>query len=278
MPEYTADENFSVKFSGPALDSHEISAAALAQSLLALDHLAHRAAIAAYGREAEVSVKVKGSPRPGSFVVDLIVDHSTLLASGAAVVTIITGLIALAKWAFGRKVERLGENSEGKIRVKNEVGHITAINSTVVNLYGQARTMADLARLTQTLDREGVDSISIQGEDGQSEIITRSDRDYFRHDEGIVLSDSETTLELEITGARFNGSPYGWTFYEGEDGREFTARMEDEAFLEDTRNNRIILKSGTTILAVVRTVQKRLKRITIERSIIEVLEVHEPLD
>ncbi|MBQ7738572.1 MAG: hypothetical protein IJT59_02820 [Desulfovibrionaceae bacterium] len=41
-------EAFSISFNGPAFDGHDIPAAALAQSLLALDGLSRRAAEAAY--------------------------------------------------------------------------------------------------------------------------------------------------------------------------------------------------------------------------------------
>lgn len=274
MPELNmVDESFSIEFSGPALHSHEISASALAQSLLALDGLAHRAAEAAYGHDANISIKVKGSPRQGSFLVDLLIQHSDILVSGASAITILMGIIALGKWAFGKKVEKLGEEENGFVNIKNEVGNITSINAEVVNIYNQSRTFSELSRLTQTLDREGVDSISLLGQNGTREIVTKEERNYFRHSDGIVLSDTEATMELEITGARFNGSPIGWTFYEGENGREFSARVEDDAFLQAVKENKIIIKSGTTILATIRTVQKKLQRTVIERSIVAVIEV-----
>ena len=275
----TADENFSVEFSGPALEGHEISAAALAQSLLALDRLARRAAEAAYGRDADVSVKVKGKPRPGSFIIDLIIQHpGEALASGAAAVTILMGVIALGKWALGKKVEKLGEEPDGTVSIRNEAGNLGNVNIKVVHIYNQSRTLGDLSRLTQALDREGVESIAFTAPHGARESISKAERSCFRREEGLVLSDNEALMELEITGARFNGSPNGWIFNEGEDGREFTAKVEDEDFLQAVRDNRILIGNGTSVLAVIRTVQKKQRRVLIERSIVEVLEVHSSRD
>ena len=51
-------ETFSIEFDGPAFDKYQIPAAALAQSLLALDDLAKRISDVAYGKEAEAEIKV----------------------------------------------------------------------------------------------------------------------------------------------------------------------------------------------------------------------------
>ena len=97
------EEAFSISFNGPAFDGHDIPAAALAQSLLALDGLSRRAAEAAYGKSASIDVKVKAGFRPGSFLIDLIIEHpeETVYVTAAAV-TILGGVIQLARWAFGK--------------------------------------------------------------------------------------------------------------------------------------------------------------------------------
>lgn len=283
------DETFSIEFDGPAFEDHRIPVAALAQSLLALDGLAKRVAIAAYGKEFEADVKVNAGFKPGSFIVDLIIESfrndpvmtaaavSTIAGTtGAGAVAIIKSLVQLAKWAFGEKVRVIEDNPESSdVKVENTVGDVNVFNRTVINIYNNARTQSQLSRLTQTLDMDGADEIRIMDDKGDNapEIITKEHRRYFRHEEGIVLTDNENEVVLEVIGPMLNGNPKGWTFSEGEDGIEFVATVEDEDFLDDVKNRKVTLQNGTTILAVVRTVQHKNVRTRTDRTIVEVKSV-----
>ena len=140
--------------------------------------------------------------------------------------------------------------------------------------------MSQLSRLTQTLDMDGAESIKIVDptdvSDDATETISKADRDLFRHEEGIVLTDNEAEVILEIIGPMLNGASKGWTFSEGEDGIDFVAAVEDESFLASVRNRKIVLVNGTCIRAIVRTVQKKTVRTRTERTIVEVREVLPP--
>lgn len=275
----SVEENFSIEFDGPALEQHIISASALAQSLLALDSLARRAGEAAYGKDAEIDIKVKGDFRPGSFIVDMVVQHAdAAIAAGAGAVTILTGIIALGKWALGKKVKVQENGSAGQqgVEVENDAGDKAVFNQCVINVYNSSRTSNLLSRLTQTLDNEGVDLIKLSGDNIKPVVVTRQDRHFFRQEEGLVLTDNETESVLEIIGPMLNGSPRGWKFSEGEDGFEFTANVEDETFLADVRDRKIPLVNGTTVLAIVRTVQRKNVRTRTDRTIVEIREVYQP--
>ncbi len=276
-------EAFSISFNGPAFDGHDIPAAALAQSLLALDGLSRRAAEAAYGKSASIDVKVKAGFRPGSFLIDLIVEHiGEALVIGASAVTVLTGVIQLARWAFGKKVsvqEPIAE--ENKVVVKNEAGLTFAANQLVVNLYANSRTQTQLSRLTQTLDIDGAESITIKEEGGQSEsqTITREERRFFKQEDGVVITDNEREVLLEVVGPMLNGSPANWRFCESDDeGSElvFSANVEDEAFLGEVKNGQHNFASGTTMLVVLRTVQRKLQRTRTDRTVVEVKTVYPP--
>lgn len=269
-------ETFSIQFDGPAFERHEISASALAQSLLALDGLVRRSAEAAYGKDADVDVKVRGGFRPGSFVVDLLVEHSSSIGAVAGAVTVLTGVITLDKWAFGRKVTPV-QTAEDGVRVENEAGQVAVFNQCVITVYNNARTREQLSRLTQTLDMDGAESIRLYGEDGEhAEAVTRQERHYFRREDGLVLTDNEAESVLDVVGARLDGSPDGWTFSEGENGMEFSATVEDEDFLSAVRDRNILLVNGTSLRAIVRTVQRKKVRTRTERTIVEVKEVFPP--
>lgn len=286
------DETFSIEFDGPAFEDHRIPVTALAQSLLALDGLAKRVASEAYGKGYEADVKVKAGFKPGSFIVDLIIEsyNKDPLTTAAAVATVAgtaaTGavafiklLIRLGKWAFGEKVKVVDDNPESNdVKVENSFGNVCVFNKTVVNIYNNARTQSQLSRLTQTLDMDGADEIRIIDNQGDQspEVITKEHRQYFRHEEGIVLTDNESEVILEVVGPMLNGTPKGWTFSEGEDGIEFIATVEDEKFLNDVINREVVLVNGSMIRAIVRTVQHKNVRTRTDRTIIEVKEVLEP--
>ena len=125
---------------------------------------------------------------------------------------------------------------------------------------------------------EGAEGIKVFGSDSQAETITKQERSFFRQDEGLVLTDNETESVLEVVGPMLNGAPDGWKFSEGEDGIEFTATVEDDDFLAAVRDRKITLVNGSSIRAIVRTVQRKKVRTRTERSVVEVKEVFNPED
>lgn len=278
------EESFSIQFEGSAFKSHEISATALAQSLSALDSLSRGISESIYGKNTETEIKVKGGGRAGSFVVDLIVASFTAdpLAATAEAVTIVGALfsvIGLAKWARGKRVNVVEENSN-TVLVENVEGNQANYNRCVINVYNSIKVETQLSRLTQTLDKEGVERISLISDDSdgkrQEEVITKQERKYFKREEGIVLTDNESEMFLEVIGPLLNGSPKGWRFSEGDDGVEFLANVEDEEFLQAVKNREITLVNGTSIRALVRVVQRKTVRTVTERTITEVYEVCPP--
>ena len=277
-------EAFSISFNGPAFDGHDIPAVALAQSLLALDGLSRRAAETAYGKSAAIDVKVKAGFRPGSFLVDLIIEHPVeTVYVGAAAVTILGGVIKVARWAFGKKisVQEQPATQENSVVVRNEAGATCVVNQSVVALYASSRTQSQLSRLTQTLDMDGAESITIAGDAEQvdAQTITRNERRFFKQEDGIVITDNEREVLLEVVGPMLNGSPMNWRFCESGDtdaSLEFCANVEDESFLDDVKNGRHNFASGTTMLVVLRTVQRKVQRTRTERTVVEVKAVYAP--
>lgn len=110
----------------------------------------------------------------------------------------------------------------------------------------------------------------------QEEIITKQERKYFKREDGIVLTDNESEMIMEIVGAMLNGSPKVWKFSEGDEGMEFLANIEDEDFLRVVKNRELTLVNGTSIRAMVRTVQRKTVRTITERTITEVYEIYQP--
>jgi hypothetical protein len=65
-----ASVQFSIKYDGPALATHEMDVRELAPALLALSSLLEESNRVAFGEAANVSVNVKGNFQGGSFQID----------------------------------------------------------------------------------------------------------------------------------------------------------------------------------------------------------------
>lgn len=151
-------KNFSIQFSGQAFDNNDIPAAALAQSLLALDGLAKRTADAVYGKDSNAEIKVKSGFRQGAFIVDLVAtcskDPVTAVAVAGSAVTVvygvvpmIKGVLKLGKFCFGKKIEASTEPDEhGDVKVVNQIGQVNYFNAAVINIYNQDRTRSQISR------------------------------------------------------------------------------------------------------------------------------------
>lgn len=282
----TMSETFSIQFSGKAFDDNEISASALAQSLLSLDELTKRASEAVYGKDSSAEVMVKAGFRQGSFIVDLIasckdnpVTAVTVAAGVVTVVGFLKEIVNLGKFSRGKKAEFDSNKVQGGVvAITNDHGEVSNFNVNVVNIYNLAGTRTQLSRLTQTLDKEGAEFIRIYTDDNDrsAEVISKKDREFFRREEGIVLTDNEAEVILDIISPMMNGSGKGWRFSEGEDGIEFTANVEDDEFLEKVKSRDIKFENGTAVRAIVRTVQRRNIRTVTDRTIVEVIEVLTP--
>ncbi len=123
---------------------------------------------------------------------------------------------------------------------------------------------------TKPLDQDGINSLRIQSENGKDVVIDKSARSFLKNDEEIV-SQNEATVVLEIISPVFDGSNKGWRLSDG--NATFLAVMADLEFLKKVNDRQYSFKKGTSIKALVRTVQKRGKRLITERTVLEVLEI-----
>lgn len=285
MTENISSEQFSIEFIGQAFAEQEISASALAQSLLALDGLAQKIAETMYGKGVETQIKVQAGDRSCSFTADLIAyctnspqDAAFADAAAGSVYASLKEVIRLGRFVLGSRVAIGGKpDSTGRVTVINQAGSRKTFNMSVVNVYNQVRTQIYLSRLTQTLDHAGAESIVFHSGSGDDdEVLTKADRHMFRHAEGVVLTDNEGEVILEVVGLLLNGSGKGWRFSEGQGGLEFVADLEDEKFLQAVRDRKIKFAHGSSIRAIMRTVQRKHIRTVTDRTIVEVQEVFSP--
>ena len=101
-------------------------------------------------------VRVKGSPKAGSFEIDLILDwicehpaDAVPIASFAgisSVVCTVKAVIRLAKWAKGKTLSILGQDAD-QCKVRNIDGEEISVSITIVNIYNNRSTHRDLDKL-----------------------------------------------------------------------------------------------------------------------------------
>ena len=90
---------------------------------------------------------------------------------------------------------------------------------------------------------------------------------------------NERDVLLDVVRPMLNGSSTGWRFCESDTtdtSLVFSADVEDDAFLNDVRNGQQGFANGTTMFAVLRTVQRRLNHIRTDRTVVEVKAVYPP--
>lgn len=215
-------------------------------------------------------------------------DESGEEPSAGKVLATIKEILGLGKFCFGRKAAASFEsNKRGQLKVTNSAGQVQYFDPSVVKLYNRYRL--HLSKFTEPLERNGIDSIRIgTGNDDETAVVfDKKDRPYLRCDKGSVVSENECDLFLEVVAPKLNGSAEGWRFSEGKGGYEFTATIEDTAFLEKVKSQDILFAYNTGIYAVVRMVQRKAERTkkdfvddlgepaVTERSIVKVLEVYD---
>lgn len=192
------------------------------------------------------------------------------------VVGFLKEVVSLGKFSRCKNAEFDLTKVQGDVAaITNDLGEVSNFHLNVVNVCNQVRTRTLLSRLTQTLDKECADSISIYTDENarSAEIITKKDREFFCQGEGMVLTDNEAEVILDIISPMMNGSGKGWRFSEGEGGVEFTANVEDEEFLGKIKSRDIKLENGTAVRAIVRTVERRNIKTVTNRTVVEVKEV-----
>lgn len=269
-------EEFTFKFDGPAIENHEIEVSLLAESLIALRSLAERSCKIEYGTSDDLLLKVKGGFASGSFSVALILDWvnqnpAAATIGASSIMGIIAGLFKLFKWSRGKNIEWESGN-DNTVRVTNNLGQINNFNANVVNLYLNARARNDAERLTRPLEQAGVDeiSLSVDGEDGETVKIEKSEREFFGKKERGILREDEFALTLEIVIVNLRGEANGWRFFDG--SSEFSATIEDESFLNEIKSGQRAFQIGDMLEVKMRMIQRRpAHRLKTDHSIIEVL-------
>lgn len=295
---------FAVKFNGKAVESNEMNANELATSLLGLSNTIEEANSIINGSDSKIFVKVHGSFRPGSFIVDIasflspnfiqtVFDSGTIATT--ANVTQILGylgcgeacrtLIRLYKQTKGKKIltKKSLDADNCEITVEGSDSPIT-VNVNIVKLYESKKMQQAFENAVSPLENEDMSDITFLMDGKEQEQILREERSYFHHTDTDITDEKEYTDYFLITQCNFEGKQKGWRLSFGDSSQsknksnDFPVTILDENFLHKVSRREIIISNeGTVVIeARYRKTTHRAEKLTVSWEILEVLNTDPP--
>lgn len=303
---------FTVIFEGESTESHSINAADLAVSLTGLSSVLSHANDLVNGSESQISVKVLGSPKAGSFEFDIVTNifgsmliclANTVDVIGLAGKTVettigsINTLIELIRKTNGRPVKVLRPIDDDHVEISieespnssvannctnssivNNSPNTVIVNKLVLNLFGDQPIRRNLEKAIFPLFGEGVASATFTSTGAIPETIIHDEVKAFVSPEPDPISIENNIALFTITRADHLGRPFGWRFrLNSSEGRiDFPAEVLDKIFLDDIAKARVRVSQGTIIQAKYEMVQERKGRVVTKWRIHHVFNVYPP--
>jgi hypothetical protein len=206
-----------------------------------------------YDESKKVEIVINASPKPGSFILDLIISTSTNLdiisnlfkkdnvEYAANLVTILGGIIGVAQFLKGEKPNKIETLDNGSVKIENNKGNITIIDKSVYNIYERPSVQAPLKTTFESLDADlnitGFDLLN--KDESQISHVPREDFNYMtglpegelQSDE--IVSEEHTTLNIVSMDWELKKK---WDFYFL--GNKINAKIKDQIFAEDIKNGK----------------------------------------
>lgn len=277
----SATVHFSIKYDGPALESHQMDVRELAPALIALSNMLEEANKVAFPDSASVKVNVQGNFKGGSFGVDLIAiqsitDQIVSMFSGPeasafsnlksileAIGLIVGtggaggGLIGIIKWLRGRKPSSIRTSGDRVVFevVEESISETFEVDLVAGRLYQSRVVRKALANVVKPLERDGID-IFASGQDGQTaEVIRKDDAPWFTVAESDADIVSDTVAEhvlLQIESAVFKDDNK-WRFSDG--SGSFFAEVADPIFVNKINSGDERFGKGDVLIVDLRRIQ-----------------------
>lgn len=276
MSDMSASIQFSIKYDGPALASHEMDVRELAPALLALSSLLEDSNRALNGDRPEIRVNVKGNFQSGSFKIDLAAaltmkEQLVSILSGTEVTALSNlfgilgglgllgggGLIGLVVWLNGRKpskIEYHGEKAIFTIEESSEVETLE-VDLAVGRLYATKTVRQSLSKVVKPLSQSGIDYFA-SGRDGQAEVVITKEQAaaFFDLDNDLEIV-SNTVSEralLQIESAVFKDGNK-WRLNDGT--TSFFAEILDVDFMARIESGQERFGKGDVLIVDLRRIQ-----------------------
>lgn len=276
MSDMSASIQFSIKYDGPALKTHEMDVRELAPALLALSSLLEESSRALHGDKPEIRVHVKGNFQSGSFKIDLSAaltfkEQLVSLLSGAEATALSNlfgilsglgllgggGLIGLILWLNGRKPSRVEYKGDKAVFIIEETSEVETleVDLAVGRLYATKVVRQSLSKVVRPLTQPGIDYFA-SGRDGEADVvITQANASAFMDIDGATEEVSNTLTEgalLQIESAVFKDGNK-WRLNDGT--TSFFAELADQDFLGQIEMGKARFGKGDVLVVNLRRIQ-----------------------
>ncbi len=273
-------------YDGPALDDHEMDVRDLAPALMAAADLFGAASRELFGPTPNLSVRVTGSFRSGSFGIDLSLGIAGLTQTIMAVlggpaataasnlktlVDSVVGLIEFQKRRRGREILRVERREGGKVVVVVKEESEIETNESVVRLLVNQAVTESLTKTMAPLGQPGIDRVTLGSEDAMAAMVTTEEVSYFTPMENPeeMLTDEVHPMAVYVVSVAFR-EDNKWRVSDGQN--TLYVAMEDKAFLEKIDHGESFAK-GDLLIGKVRMRQSNAGNLLrTEYAIVEVQE------
>lgn len=215
------------------------------------------------------------------FVTALNDESITAVTNLKDLVDLALGALALTTQIGGRDVqgiEDVPDSPNEKVINFKDGTNIVAQNGSVVNVVINNNYQQAAQRFTSPLQYEGVESLSVEDENGQQQfVVDKSEVESFKTfktpPENLEQNDRETYIE--IVRPVLDGSKQKWNVQDGDS--KFNVDMLDESFIEKVINKDVSFRSNETFKVLMREEQFMQNRsLKSKKSILKVLAVQNP--
>jgi hypothetical protein len=275
---------FIVTFYGDPEQSHEIETQAITDCINAIAATIIRANTLLNGKQSEVFLKIKGSPKVGSLEINLVtllnndgINSFLNLVEILGLAGILPGggisVFKFFKILKNRKIlsalDSQDKNGNNCVNITIEGDNNTVIlPRPVYDIYQDKEFRREAEAIPAPLDN-GLKKISFSKDANEPLEIVPAEIPYFRGIETTETNETSEMLILEIIQSRQDGSLKGWRFSTGD--TEFSAEVKDRNFLDMIVNKKISITHGDMIKAKVDIIQRQGIRISTDREITKVI-------
>lgn len=276
---------FRISYDGPALETHEMDVRELAPALIALNDTLEEINNEINNGHTEISIKVKGTFKTGSFPIDLTVYQHLLpllnflgsqpMAGAMNLITLIILLGELIKWVNNRRIKSVIQIDD---KTEIQIGEEKKLwPSQVFDLFKNYKVRQGFENfIAKPLSKEGMTSVEFKVREDNPFRITSDEALAFWAPvpEDEFLSENTYEATLQIVNAAFQEGNK-WRFTDG--AASFFAIIKDNNFIDKVQSSKAHFSKDDILKVKLRKIQfESLDGIKTEYEVVEVLNHRKP--
>lgn len=265
-----AEERFTIAYDGPALDDHTIDARALAEAVLSMSDMFHRAQTILTPEDPPATLNIKAVEQGSFEVVMLLVSAKGSLdatmdvllsrpAQAAGSLSALTGMVwasvTTIKKIAGRGIRSAPEVEPGVAELVLADGTTFRVPADQVHLVRDVEYRRTVREVMRPLGREGIESFRVTDESVHVQVgaddVPSFELPNLPEDDEVEVTTRDAVLQL--LGVEFDGRK--WRFTEG--NSTFSATIEDVAFRDQIERGELSFGKNDLLRVTLRVRQYR---------------------